>query len=721
MADTKVTGLSELNETPANDDWVQVIDISDISYSANGTNKKVTKANLIGGLASSTHATTHASGGSDPVKLDDLASPDDNTDLDATTSAHGLLPKLAGGTSTFLRADGTYATPAVGASDSVQITVYNSTGVTLSKGKAVYIDGWKTGDDVPTVALARADSATTMPALGLVIADISNVSTGTVMVVGTIDGLDTSIYSLDDGLYIDATTAGDLTTTKPVANNYIQSVARVTRVNASNGTIFVAGALRSNDIPNFTASDKYWYGGTGGVSTEGTITSAGRAILDDADASAQRTTLGLAIGTDVQGVLAEGAFADGDKTKLDGIEALADVTDATNVTTALSTVGVSAHSDVNTSKSKTPADGDVLTFDGTDWNAEAAAGGGGGQTTYDVIIGSAGDYATLGAYVTAGATAGDRILIQEDTTETANVTIAVQVTIVGNGATLGMGIYQLVFTGTYIDMRGVGVSCTSGRFRWSGDDGVMIGCDLAFSAYNTQSSLALDGKRQRVQGCNINHTASTGTAQIVVHLNDSDQIVSGNNFRIPVAGDANNATIHIQGVRSMFVNNIVEVLNITAYKYLFRLYGADTRCANNTVIGATNLKGGSVTGASAVVADNIFTSSSLSVMFELNGGEAVCKGNLCRSSTSAGKMIEINSNYNIVVANHMIKSGSTGYGIFVDGDFNVISANIVKDASTGIILGGNSDDNIVDGNMLNSCTTPLNDLGTGTVVGDNKV
>ena len=33
--------------------------------------------------------------------------------------------------------------------------------------------------------------------------------------------------------------------------------------------------------------------------------------------------------------------------------------------------------DVDTDKSKTPADGDVLTFDGTDWNAEVSAGGGG--------------------------------------------------------------------------------------------------------------------------------------------------------------------------------------------------------------------------------------------------------------------------------------------------------------------------------------------------------
>jgi hypothetical protein len=62
------------------------------------------------------HAASHQSGGGDAVKLDDLASPDDNTDLDATTSAHGLLPKLGGGTDNFLRADGTWVAPPGGVS-----------------------------------------------------------------------------------------------------------------------------------------------------------------------------------------------------------------------------------------------------------------------------------------------------------------------------------------------------------------------------------------------------------------------------------------------------------------------------------------------------------------------------------------------------------------------------------------------------------------------------
>jgi hypothetical protein len=62
-------------------------------------------------LVTNTHATRHVNGGDDAIKLDDLASPDDNTDLDSTVSQHGLLPKLGGGSTNFLRADGTWSAP----------------------------------------------------------------------------------------------------------------------------------------------------------------------------------------------------------------------------------------------------------------------------------------------------------------------------------------------------------------------------------------------------------------------------------------------------------------------------------------------------------------------------------------------------------------------------------------------------------------------------------
>lgn len=48
MADTKITALTELAETPNDADLIPIIDVSDTTMSANGTNKKVTIENLRG-------------------------------------------------------------------------------------------------------------------------------------------------------------------------------------------------------------------------------------------------------------------------------------------------------------------------------------------------------------------------------------------------------------------------------------------------------------------------------------------------------------------------------------------------------------------------------------------------------------------------------------------------------------------------------------------------
>lgn len=53
------------------------------------------------------------------TKLDDFATPDDNTDLNASTTYHGLLPKLDNNTAHFLNGQGTWATPAGGGDVSV--------------------------------------------------------------------------------------------------------------------------------------------------------------------------------------------------------------------------------------------------------------------------------------------------------------------------------------------------------------------------------------------------------------------------------------------------------------------------------------------------------------------------------------------------------------------------------------------------------------------------
>lgn len=78
-----------------------------------GPTEEMTGAQVLAfaGAAALVHAIQHQALGADAIKLDDLAAPDDNIDLNASLTAHGLLQKLPGGTATFLRADGAFASP----------------------------------------------------------------------------------------------------------------------------------------------------------------------------------------------------------------------------------------------------------------------------------------------------------------------------------------------------------------------------------------------------------------------------------------------------------------------------------------------------------------------------------------------------------------------------------------------------------------------------------
>jgi hypothetical protein len=71
-------------------------------------------ARLTNARTPTSHKVTHESGGADAIKLDDLATPDDNTDLNASTLRHGLLRKLNGDNTYFLAGDGSWLVPAGG-------------------------------------------------------------------------------------------------------------------------------------------------------------------------------------------------------------------------------------------------------------------------------------------------------------------------------------------------------------------------------------------------------------------------------------------------------------------------------------------------------------------------------------------------------------------------------------------------------------------------------
>lgn len=128
--------------------------------------------------------------------------------------------------------------------------VRNASGATLAKGAPVHASGVHPGaGSLTTVAGARADSATTLPAIGVMAEATANNSYGRMMSAGRLEDVDTSAWSVGDILWLSATVAGGLTTTPPSHPFYLQPIAQVLRSHATTGILYIrVGAVRGAEI-----------------------------------------------------------------------------------------------------------------------------------------------------------------------------------------------------------------------------------------------------------------------------------------------------------------------------------------------------------------------------------------------------------------------------------------------------------------------------------------
>jgi hypothetical protein len=101
---------------------------------------------------------------------------------------------------------------------------------------------------------------------------------------------------------------------------------------------FADAGVAGNEDVRYTIEDgEDWEIGTGGIN--GAVSQMSRTLIESStgsllNLSGDSIVFITAAGSDIQQPPSEGAFADGDKTKLDGIETGADVTDTANVTAA---------------------------------------------------------------------------------------------------------------------------------------------------------------------------------------------------------------------------------------------------------------------------------------------------------------------------------------------------------------------------------------------------
>lgn len=106
----------------------------------------------------------------------------------------------------------------------------NNTGVTISAGQAVYINGHQDGAPfAPTVALARADAEATAACIGFAAHDIENATFGWVQVKGIQTFTSIGGPVAGSPVYLSATTAGAFTATEPSAPNLSVRLGEVAR------------------------------------------------------------------------------------------------------------------------------------------------------------------------------------------------------------------------------------------------------------------------------------------------------------------------------------------------------------------------------------------------------------------------------------------------------------------------------------------------------------
>ena len=134
------------------------------------------------------------------------------------------------------------------------LTIKNDSLSTMVSGNAIYISGYQ-NQNLAKVKLAKADSAATMPAIGIVYStSIAPGEEGLAAAYGKVNQMNTNGYNVGETLYVSNLYAGWISNVKPYytdsSADLIQNIGVVTRKDTSSGAMFVTGIGRANDIPN---------------------------------------------------------------------------------------------------------------------------------------------------------------------------------------------------------------------------------------------------------------------------------------------------------------------------------------------------------------------------------------------------------------------------------------------------------------------------------------
>ena len=200
------------------------------------------------------------------------------------------------------------------------LSVLKASAGTINAGQVVYVSGYDTGSNKPTVELANAGNSSKMPAIGIAATTITDSTAGSVIVFGAVSNQNTAAYVIGDALYVSEVDGG-LTNVRPDGAAEVQRIGTVLSVSAGNGIIQVAGAFRTNALPNL-AQDKIWKGDANGVPQQ--VDAPKQAYLQYSNSTAQ--TIAVAAFANVSLATDRESFANSLFTKVNATDFRADFT-----------------------------------------------------------------------------------------------------------------------------------------------------------------------------------------------------------------------------------------------------------------------------------------------------------------------------------------------------------------------------------------------------------